>query len=330
MYFLGIDVSKAKFDCCIYPQGLAGKHKNKVFPNASSGFKKLKEWLIGFGVDLTQTKVVMEATSVYHENLAHDLYISGLQVCIAHPARVRAFAKGLSMLNKTDKADSQALAYYAATVELKLWHPLPENINLLKALTDRRAILAVDLRREKNRLEKAESTQTVVQVITSLEDNIEYFEKQIAALDQMIDDHIDQNPDLKNDRKLLSSIPAIGERTSLLMLGLLHSHQFDSAKQTAAYVGLVPVQHQSGSSVNARSRISKAGSSKIRSGLYMAAVVAVTHNPQMKAMYEKLVNRGKAKMSALCAVMRKLIHLCFGVIKHQTPYQSDYLVIKIA
>lgn len=328
MFYLGIDVSKAKLDCCIYPQGLTGKRKNKVFPNVKNGFAKLREWLTGLGADLNQTTVVMEATSVYHENLAYDLYDAGLKVCIANPARVRDFAKGLSMLNKTDRVDSEVLVRYAMTAALEFWQPVPAKVRLLKDLLYRRAAIADHLLQENNRLEKAVSAQTSAIVLQLLDESIEHLRVKLKEIDRLISEYVDKDPDLKNDLDLLTSIPAIGERTGLLMLGLFHSHQFEKASQAAAYVGVVPVQYQSGSSVKRRSRMSKAGSSKVRAGLYMAAVVAIRHNPHISAMYQRLCENGKSKMAAIGAAMRKLIHLCYGVLKHQMPYQADYLTAK--
>lgn len=330
MFYLGIDVSKAKLDCCIYPQGLTGKRKSKVFPNVKNGFAKLREWLVGLGADLSQITVVMEATSVYHENLAYDLYDAGLKVCIANPARVRAFAKGLSMLNKTDKADSEALVRYAMTAALEFWQPTPAKVRLLKDLLDRRAAIADHLFQENNRLEKAVSAQTSAIVLQLLHESINHLKAKLKEIDQLISEYVDKDPDLKNDLDLLTSIPAIGERTGLLMLGLFHSHQFDKASQAAAYVGLVPVQYQSGSSVKRCSRMSKAGPSKVRAGLYMAAIVAIRHNPHISAMYQRLCENGKSKMAAIGAAMRKLVHLCYGVLKHQMSYQADYLTAKLA
>ena len=161
-------------------------------------------------------------------------------------------------------------------------------------------------------------------VLESLHKSIEQLNQHIQGIDQQIDDHIDQNPDLKNDKELLSSIPAIADRTSLLMLSFLRSHTFERASQAAAFVGLVPTQKQSGSSIHGRSHLSKAGSSKIRAGLYMAAIVATRHNPHIKGMNERLLANGKTKMMAIGAAMRKLVHLCYGVLKHQQPYQADY------
>lgn len=109
------------------------------------------------------------------------------------------------------------------------------------------------------------------------------------------------------------------------MLSFLRSHTFEKASQAAAFIGLVPIQKQSGSSIRGRSRLSKAGSSKIRAGLYMAAVVATRHNLISK-MNERLLANGKTKMMAIGAAMRKLVHLCYGVLKHQQPYQANYCI----
>lgn len=111
-------------------------------------------------------------------------------------------------------------------------------------------------------------------------------------------------------------------------MGLFHSHKFEKASQAAAYVGLVPVHQLSGSSVNKQSHLSKAGDSKIRSVLYMSALTAIKYNPHIEALYQRLLSQGKNKMCALGAAMRKLIHLCYGVLKHQTAYQRDYLLVE--
>jgi transposase len=220
MYFLGIDVSKVKIDCCVFLGTITSKKKSKVFANAESGFSDLLAWLIKLDVDFKQTTVVLEATSVYHESLAFRLHDSGLKVCIANPARVRRFAEGISFLNKTDKADSEVLARFAALAEPDAWQPPSPKIRLIKALMARREVLAADLQREKNRLEKAEATETPLQVLASIQKSIAFIEAGIAQLEQEIKDHIDRDPDLKSDLDLLTSIPAVGEKTGLLMLSL--------------------------------------------------------------------------------------------------------------
>ncbi len=141
-------------------------------------------------------------------------------------------------------------------------------------------------------------------------------------LENLINQHLNQHPNLKKDRALLESIPGIGPILSRLMIAVIRSRHFTAAPQCAAFVGVVPVQFESGSSVRGRSRLSKAGNANIRAKLYMAAVVAIQHNPDIKQQYERLLKNGKSKMSAIGAAMRKLVQICFGVLKHQTPYQS--------
>lgn len=145
-----------------------------------------------------------------------------------------------------------------------------------------------------------------------------------AKLQQDIDDHINKHPNLKADRELLVSIPAVGPQVGNHLLAVIHNHQFQSAEQLAAYLGLVPIERQSGTSILGRPRLSKAGPARIRAVLYMAAIVGTQHNPHIKALYQRLQERGKTKMSALGAAMRKLVHLCFGVLKTRQPYQPNY------
>lgn len=123
---------------------------------------------------------------------------------------------------------------------------------------------------------------------------------------------------------LLQSIPGVGDKVGGARLAVLHTHAFVSAEQTAAYIGLTPVERQSGSSLNARPRLSKNGPARLRATLYMGAVVAIRFNPHVKAQYQRLLAKGKSKMAALGAAMRKLVHLCFGVLKNQIPYQPNY------
>ena len=137
-------------------------------------------------------------------------------------------------------------------------------------------------------------------------------------------DHIDQHPRLRQDRNLLLSIPAVGEKTAQRLVAVLRSRPFQSADQATAFLGLVPIECQSGSSLHRRPRLSKAGAPRIRAALYMAAVVAIRYNPHIRTLYERLLARGKAKMAALGAAMRKLVQLAFGVLKHQKPYQTDW------
>jgi len=327
MFYLGMDVAKAKLDCCLLLDEASGKRKTKVVNNTRSGIADLLVWAAKQNVSTEALHVVMEATGVYHEQAALALADAGVTVSIVNPAQVKDFGHGLAVRTKTDGVDSFVLARYGALLKPTAWVPPAPEARMLQALLSRREAIAQDLQRERNRQEKADATDTPERIRQSLADSIEFLIKQLAQLQQDIDQHIDKHPSLRDDMALLQSIPAVGPQVGGNLLSVMHSHDFDSAEQLAAYLGLVPVERQSGSSVLGRARLSKAGPARIRAVLYMAAVVATRHNPHVKSVYDRLLARGKSKMSALGAAMRKLVHLCFGVIKTRKPYQPDYAKI---
>ena len=327
MFYLGMDVAKAKLDCCLLLDEARGKRKAKVVSNTKSGFVDLLAWVAKQNVSPEELHIVMEATGVYHEQAAMALADAGVRVSIVNPAQVKDFGRGLAVRTKTDGVDSFVLARYGALLKPAAWTPPAPEARMLQALLARREAVAQDLQRERNRQEKANGTDTPERIRQSLANSIEFLVKQLARLQQEIDEHIGRYPGLKDDLDLLQSIPAVGPQVSSNILSVMHSHDFGSAEQLAAYLGLVPVERQSGSSVLGRARLSKAGPARIRAVLYMAAIVATRYNPHVKAVYGRLLARGKSKMSALGAAMRKLVHLCFGVIKTRKPYQSDYAKI---
>lgn len=320
MQYIGIDVSKAKLDCLWLRDTENQKVKTKVHENSKAGHIRLIEW-IDKQVNQPRGDVVilMEATGVYHENLAHALYDAGFKVSVVNPARTKDFARGLGVQHKTDKKDSLILALYACRMNPSLWQPEPLEIRELKALIARLDALESDLQREQNRLEKTAYSDSSELVIDSLNKMISQLKAEKLRLEKEIDDHIDRHPHLKNDRGLLESIPGIGPVLSRLMLSVIHSRPFKRASQLAAYLGLIPVQHESGV-FRGRSRLSKNGPAKIRSKLYMAAIVSSQHNTDITKQKQRLLEKGKSKMLALGAAMRKLVHICFGVIKNQTEY----------
>lgn len=324
MFPLGTDVSKAKLDCCLLLDESSGKRKTKSVANSKSGVADLLTWTAKLGISPDQLHVIMEGTGVYHELAAFALADAGVTVSIVNPAQVKDFGRGLAVRTKTDGVDSFVLARYGALLKPPAWLPPPPEARLLQALLSRRDAIEQNLRRERNRQEKADATDTPDKVRLSLATSIEFLAKQLAQLDRDINDHIKSHPHLKGDLALLQSIPGVGPQVGRNLLAVQHNHHFESAEQLAAYLGLVPVERQSGSSVKGRAKLSKAGPARVRGVLYMASVVATTCNPHVKALYERLLARGKSKMAALGAAMRKLVHLCFGVLKNRTPYRNDY------
>ncbi len=317
---IGVDVSKAKIDVLWLKDASTLKVKAKVFGNDRTGHAELLVWLNKHvGPPFNAIHVVMEATGIYHEALAYWLFDHQINVSVINPAYARDFAKVLGLVHKTDKKDSLVLARYGAMVNPALWQPEPAAIRELKALIARIEALEADLQREKNRLEKTAFNTSSGIVINSLHKMIGELDAERQRLDQEINDHIDRHPDLKKDLRLLRSIPGIGPVVSRVMLSVIRSRSFTTASECAAYLGVIPKLKESGI-FRGRSTLSKKGSPRVRAKLYMAAIVASQHNPSIKAQKERLLMNGKNKMQALGAAMRKLVHLCFGVLKHQTEY----------
>jgi transposase len=299
MFYLGIDVSKAKLHMALLLEE-TGRPKHKVVPNSPAGVTTLLEWLARQDLTPESVHAVLEATGVYHEGAAQTLFDQGLTVSIVNPAQAKDFARGLAVRTKTDGVDALTLARFAALAKPSAWTPPPPEVRVLQALLARREALARDLRRE-----KALATTTPALVLRSLEETIAFLEQALAKLQREIDAPIDRHPGLKADLALLCSIPGVGPQVARHLLAIVHARTFRCAEQLAAYLGLVPVERQSGTSLLGRARLSKAGPARLRAVLYMAAVVATRYNPHVKALYERLLGRGKAKIAALGAAMRK-------------------------
>lgn len=323
MFYLGIDVSKSKLDCVLLDT-TSNKRKSKSIPNTPAGYAALLAWL-----DKQQASpvhVIMEPTGVYHEQAALALTDGGLPLSLVNPAQLRQFAQGIGVKTKTDAADSAVLAQYGAALQPPAWQPPSPSVRQLRALLARRDAVAEDLQREKNRAEKAAAMETPPLVQTSIDQSIAFLTHELSQLQQAIADHIDDDPDLRGKKELLLTIPGVGQRVSDHLTALLAGRSFHCAEQLVAYLGLVPVEWQSGSSVRGRPRLSKAGPAHLRKLLYLPAVAATRCNPHIKATYERLIARGKPKMAAIGAAMRKLAHLCFGVVKTGQPYNPNWTV----
>lgn len=324
MFYLGIDVSKAKLDCALIRPD-ADKKLNRSFPNTADGVVALLSWLSSRSVARAELSILMEPTGVYHEVTALALIDAGCTVALVNPARLRSYASAIGVTSKTDRIDSVVLARFGAAEHPPAWQAPPPAARELSALLARREALCQDRAREENRLEKAQcAAATPTAVTRSLTETIEFLKQQLGSLDRQIDQHIDSDPTLKNNDQLLQSIKGVGPRVAQRMNALLAAHSFASAEQLASYLGLVPVERQSGTSVKGKPRLSKRGPAESRRLLYLPAVVAAKHNPQVKAIYLRMLAKGKSKMSAIGAAMRKLAHLCFGVIHSQKPYDPNF------
>jgi transposase len=318
---LGIDISKLKFNGCLTQPN--GKLKHRVFPNNSAGFEQLRGWLTKQGVD--RVHACLEATGTYSEALALFLFQSGHTVSLVNPAAIKAFAQSRLSRTKTDRVDSELIARFTVAQAPTQWTPQPQEVRELQALV-RRLESLVEMRvAEENRLTSGVSVDSVRQ---SLEAHLFYLNQEIKRTEELIRNHINSHPTLKQQSELLDSIPGIAESTAARLLAeMTDITQYKSARQVAAYAGLVPRERQSGTSLRGRARLSKIGNARLRKALYFPAITALRCSPFFKAWAEGLLARGKCKMTVICAVMRKLIHLAYGVLKNGKPFDPEWVKI---
>ncbi len=316
---LGIDIAKLKFNVCLI--NTSGKLKHKVFGNTADGFQQLAAWLIKQGAQ--RTHACMEDTGAYGEALALHLHTAGHTVSVVNPAAIKAFAGSRLSRTKTDKVDAELIARFCVALQPLAWTPPAPEVRQLQALVRRLEALVEMRTAESNRLEAIISVDVVK---TSVEEHVAYLDQQIEQTQALIRTHINHHPRLKQQSALLDSLPGIGETTAALLLAeIVDVTQFASARQVAAYAGLVPRERRSGSSVRGRTRLSKIGNARLRKALYFPAITALRCSPFFKAWAEGLRGRGKCKMSVIGAAMRKLIHLAYGVLKTGKPFDPEWM-----
>jgi len=291
------------------------------FSNDTAGFRKLSQWLKNKG--LSQGWACMEATGRYGDALATYLHQQGLPVSMVNPARIKKYAESQLQRNKTDKLDAQVIADFCRTQEPRLWTPPTLEKQQLQEMVRRLNTLLKERTRERNRLSSGPQSAVVK---ASLAESLTFLTAQITKLDAQIQTHIQQCPDLKRSQELLVSIKGIGARTAAIILGELPEiTKFAKSGQVIAYAGLNPRQHESGSSVHRRSRLTKTGNQNLKTAMYFPALSAIQHNPIVKALAVRLEKRGKTKMTIVGAAMRKLLQLAYGVLKSGQPFDPNYV-----
>ena len=316
MHCLGIDIAKQKFDVALRHGSSIQRHQ---FSNSPDGFKALSEWLKQQGV--TELHACMEATGVYYEALAEYLYQQGYTVSVVNPWQIKAFAESKLRRHKTDRLDADLIAEFCQKEQPRAWQPLAPAERTLQALVRHLDSLVETRQQQLNRLESSRDPL----VTTSLQRVIAQLTLEIEQIKQQIQDHLDYHPDLKRKQELLASITGIGSQTATYLLAEMPDlADYPSAKHAAADAGLTPAERSSGSSVRGKPRLSKIGNPRVRKLLYFPALAAIRYNPVIKALRDRLLAQGKPKMVAVGAAMRKLLHLAYGVLKHNQPFDPAY------
>jgi len=299
-----------------------GSKPRREFPNTPRGHQAILHFLEQAGKPL---RVCLEATGHYSLDLALTLHQAGVPVMVANPRAVRHFASALMARSKTDPLDAEVLRVYAARMPFQNWQPPSPTALKLVAVARRLQALTEMITAEKNRLHAASlSVALPASVRLEIARHLRVLERHVQRLTAAANELIADDPLLTERYRLLLSIPGFGPTSALHVLAELSLLAPDlNVRQWVATAGLDPREHRSGTSVHSPARISKLGNARLRQGLYMPALVATQHEPHLAAFYQKLLERRKAKMQALVAVMRKLLHAIYGMFKHHQPYDGS-------
>jgi transposase len=317
---LGVDISKNSFNVALICDPQTMRRKQHQFPNTTQGFQTLQTWLAKQGV--SQVHAVMEATGTYCDSLAQFLHTSGHSVSIVNPAQIKAFGQSHLQRNKTDRADAVLIARFAWQHKPTIWTPPEPQQRDLQLLVRHLDDLIQQRTQVSNRLSEGRHNELVRESWLKL---LKTINEQIDEVKRRINQHFDDHPKLKRQRELLDSIPGIGPETAARLLGEMPQlAEMNSARAAAAHAGLTPRCHQSGSSINAPTRLSKIGNRRVRYALYMPAMAALRSSREFKELAWRLTKRGKKKMQIIAAAMHKLVRIAHGVLKHQQAYEPNY------
>lgn len=319
--FVGLDVSKDEL-VIAYP--LAGRWKKEKLPNT---LKQISDWLSRF--DIANAHFVLESTGPYSERLIHTLAAAGARFSVVNPAQSRAMSKALLKTNKTDDQDAQTLSLLGQKLELIPYKMPNDSQKNRKEAFSALASLQKQEQQLKNQLHAfSYRVNPNPLAVKALQDVLASTQEAIQALEKELNPEQDEEEALELiDR--ISSIKGVGKNTAKAFVTLFGNfHHFAHAKAFAKFIGLSPTEFRSGTSVRGRSSITKKGSSKARAMLFNCARSAMRYNENCKALYHRLLEKGKNGKLALTAVMHKLARMIFGVARSNCPYDPHFALLK--
>lgn len=311
--FIGIDIAKEKFDVVLLQEK---NHLHRTFMNKLEGFQACEKWI------KEQAKgepwICMEATGCYGEGLADYLYAQEIRVSVVNALQIKNFAKSLLSRNKTDKLDAKIIAAYCEHMKPALFTSRSEPQKVTRDLSQLIDTLKQQLVRLKN---QSESTRTKIgeEALSSVTGMLE---ERIKELEKKLEEQIQEDKEMSEKSELLTSIEGIGKTTAYRVLAYLPqiSH-FESAKQLAAFIGVTPQQRESGQ-FKGKTRMTSYGHARLRKALYMPALTA-KRRKTFEPFVRRLEKNEVSKKGIVGAMMRKLAHIIYGVLKSGKRFDSE-------
>jgi transposase len=313
--FVGIDVSRKRLDVHVQPTG-----ESFAVSHDGSGLRKLVRQLGKLEVAL----VAMEATGKFRRAAAAALASAGFNVAVVNPRQIRDFARATGRLAKTDRADAEVIAVFAAAVRPRCTRLADKEERRLSELMARRRQLSEMIVAEQNRHDSTED----VALKRSVGRHVAWLRKELRTLDSELDQLVKANAEWNAKEALLSSVPGVGKVVArTLLVGLPELGQL-TRRQIAALVGVAPLSRDSG--VFHGKRTIWGGRPGLRRVLYMAALVGCRHNRVMRSFYERLRSSGKSPKTALIAVMRKLIVTLNAIMRDSKAWCEPAIDLSVA
>jgi transposase len=319
---VGVDVDSKLLVCAM--QRRAGQRSPVAsFSNSADGHRKFIHWVTKGG---RSARVCMEATGIYSLEFALALHhAKNVEVMVVNPRAIKDFSRACLQRAKTDAVDAGMILDFLERMPFTPWQPPAPEILELRAINRRIVQLNTELTREKSRFHASEFAGASADVIAhDIEVNIRHLERRIERLNGNGMAVIRGAPTLAAKHAHLVSAKGIGEASAMRLLAELLVLPDDlAAPQWVAQAGLDPRPYESGSSIHRPRRITKVGNRHLRAALYMPALVAIQHDPNVRAFYNKLIAAGKKPLQAIVAVMRKLLHAIWGMLKHDQDFDGN-------
>lgn len=312
--FIGIDTAKSKFDVCLIKED--GSYLQNIFNNASSGFKELIVWL---KKHCNTPWICMEATGHYSEILADFLVTENIKVSVVNPIQIKYFAKVKLSRNKNDKVDSKIIAEYCKLMSPRLFNSRTSKQKYIRELVQ----LEDTLRGQRVQLKLQLSCTQSSEIKKEFEKTIKMLDKRLVSLEESIKSAIEANKEWRHFVSLITSIKGFGELSAYRLLAYLPDIKlFKNAKQLAAFIGVSPKQRESGKYIG-QTKLSKFGNGRLRNILFMPALNAKRFNEALQPFVNRLKNNGLAPKAIVGAVMRKLVHILFGMLKSNSHFKPE-------
>jgi len=320
-YFIGVDIASATFTATVLSSPTQVVVLGEELPNTPDGFAGFVTDLQARQISPDNCIVVMEATGVYGERLCYFLHSKGYAVAVEPPREVK---KAFHSKRKNDAVDSQQIAEYGYRFfdTLRFWGPKADVLQQIAALLTSREQFTKQLTADKNALRalKRKAVQTPL-ANRLFEKNIRRLHKDIQAIDQAIEELIRQDPTLRKNAGLVNSVPGVGLLlTANLMVITSGFNNHLKPRSLAAYLGICPYEHESGSSVHTKPRSDRYGNGKARKLLHLAARSTATHKHNFRAYYLRKLAEGKPKRVALNNIANRLLRIICAVLRDGAPY----------